>query len=626
MRCIECEEIELARVRDQRPAQTLPDPVSGAGRLPGRDVRRAALTRRRLMQWGVAGARVGLRRQGARLRAGLGVRRGGGRRRRTRSASCCSTSRAATTASTSSCPAAAPTTRLYVDARARPSIAARAPTPDGRDRLVQAARARRARTGVRQRDRLRRRQQRRHGRLRHALRRRHRRSGLGSGDHPGSRLQPAEPARTSRAVTTGSLPVRSRQLPTAGWVAGSTPTASKVNPLQAVSLDSNLSKQIRSSTAPPAVRAPSPAASRASASRRPGRPTGRHQQRGRQARCRAVRGRQRCPSPARAGIDGPDLRRRREPPLGAQRRSLPASAIRFPNSGLSQKPFSSRPTLLGSGLGTRIITIDWGSFDTHGDPARRAGSASSPPCRVPWLRSRPTSRPARRRAEPSSRWCSRSSAAASRSLPRLPRNGHRPRLGRPDHAQRAPPRQGRPRGRLAGLHPVQARAARARPSATPTRATCRSPTDYRSVYMSVLKEWLGGDDPAEPDRRRRRRSRCTAATGRPASSRRELARDPAVALAALGGAPSAERGASTCAKCGGDQAPEAARARRSEAQEEEAEAEGEAARRRPSRTHAPRSRRRRGAAARPRRAERTPTTGAEAGGDADADARCRHAI
>ena len=21
------------------------------------------------------------------------------------------------------------------------------------------------------------------------------------------------------------------------------------------------------------------------------------------------------------------------------------------------------------------------------------------------------------------------------------------------------------------------------------------PTDYRSVYMSVLKEWLGGDDP-----------------------------------------------------------------------------------------------------------------------------------
>jgi uncharacterized protein (DUF1501 family) len=54
MRCIECEEIELARVRDRRPAQTLPIPYQAldgfpAGTEPGR------LTRRRLMQWGVAG-------------------------------------------------------------------------------------------------------------------------------------------------------------------------------------------------------------------------------------------------------------------------------------------------------------------------------------------------------------------------------------------------------------------------------------------------------------------------------------------------------------------------------------------------------------------------------------------
>src|SRR5215207_6443518 len=54
MRCIECEEIELARVRDQRPAQTLPIPHQAldgfpAGRTPSH------LTRRRLMQWGVAG-------------------------------------------------------------------------------------------------------------------------------------------------------------------------------------------------------------------------------------------------------------------------------------------------------------------------------------------------------------------------------------------------------------------------------------------------------------------------------------------------------------------------------------------------------------------------------------------
>ena len=54
MRCIECEEIELARVRDQRSPQTLPIPYEAldgfpAGRSPSH------LTRRRLLQWGTAG-------------------------------------------------------------------------------------------------------------------------------------------------------------------------------------------------------------------------------------------------------------------------------------------------------------------------------------------------------------------------------------------------------------------------------------------------------------------------------------------------------------------------------------------------------------------------------------------
>ena len=54
MRCIECEEIELARVSDERPVQTLPVPHAAldgfpAGRSPG------DLTRRRLLQFGVAG-------------------------------------------------------------------------------------------------------------------------------------------------------------------------------------------------------------------------------------------------------------------------------------------------------------------------------------------------------------------------------------------------------------------------------------------------------------------------------------------------------------------------------------------------------------------------------------------
>jgi uncharacterized protein (DUF1501 family) len=54
MRCIECEEIELARVRDQRPGQTLAIPNAALDGFPaGRTSRE--LTRRRLLQWGVAG-------------------------------------------------------------------------------------------------------------------------------------------------------------------------------------------------------------------------------------------------------------------------------------------------------------------------------------------------------------------------------------------------------------------------------------------------------------------------------------------------------------------------------------------------------------------------------------------
>lgn len=53
-RCIECEEIELARVRDELPNQTMPVPYAALDGFPaGREPR--DLTRRRLLQWGVAG-------------------------------------------------------------------------------------------------------------------------------------------------------------------------------------------------------------------------------------------------------------------------------------------------------------------------------------------------------------------------------------------------------------------------------------------------------------------------------------------------------------------------------------------------------------------------------------------
>lgn len=54
MRCIECEEIELARVSDARPSQRLPVPYAALDGFPnGRTP--PELTRRRLLQWGVAG-------------------------------------------------------------------------------------------------------------------------------------------------------------------------------------------------------------------------------------------------------------------------------------------------------------------------------------------------------------------------------------------------------------------------------------------------------------------------------------------------------------------------------------------------------------------------------------------
>src|SRR3954462_7727253 len=54
MRCIECEEIELARVSDARPSETLPIPNAALDGFPtGRAPHE--LTRRRVLQWGVAG-------------------------------------------------------------------------------------------------------------------------------------------------------------------------------------------------------------------------------------------------------------------------------------------------------------------------------------------------------------------------------------------------------------------------------------------------------------------------------------------------------------------------------------------------------------------------------------------
>lgn len=53
-RCIECEEIELARVRDELPQQQMPVPYAALDGFPAGKTPRE-LTRRRLLQWGIAG-------------------------------------------------------------------------------------------------------------------------------------------------------------------------------------------------------------------------------------------------------------------------------------------------------------------------------------------------------------------------------------------------------------------------------------------------------------------------------------------------------------------------------------------------------------------------------------------
>jgi len=53
-RCIECEEIELARVRDELPQQKMPVPYAALDGFPAGKTARE-LTRRKLLQWGIAG-------------------------------------------------------------------------------------------------------------------------------------------------------------------------------------------------------------------------------------------------------------------------------------------------------------------------------------------------------------------------------------------------------------------------------------------------------------------------------------------------------------------------------------------------------------------------------------------
>jgi uncharacterized protein (DUF1501 family) len=133
---------------------------------------------------------------------------------------------------------------------------------------------------------------------------------------------------------------------------------SPANPLQAVSLDSSLSKTIRSATAPVCaleglngVQFSAPGANgQVDVTTEVGKLASVAAGNQALARSRATFG---------ETVDVSNL-------VGALQVPPDGSGGYPPNSDLSQR-LQLAATLLSAGLGTRIITIDWGSFDTHGD-------------------------------------------------------------------------------------------------------------------------------------------------------------------------------------------------------------------------------------------------------------------
>jgi uncharacterized protein (DUF1501 family) len=129
------------------------------------------------------------------------------------------------------------------------------------------------------------------------------------------------------------------------------------NPLQAVSLDSSLSKQIRSSTAPVCALE----GLQGVGFTVPGVTGDVNAEIGKLATVPSAVGNDHLArSRGMWGLTVDVANRLTSIPGAAPGPGYP------PNSGLSQK-LQLAATLLSAGLGTRVVTIDWGSFDTHGD-------------------------------------------------------------------------------------------------------------------------------------------------------------------------------------------------------------------------------------------------------------------
>jgi uncharacterized protein (DUF1501 family) len=243
---------------------------------------------------------------------------------------------------------------------------------------------------------------------------------------------------------------------------------SDANPLQAISLDSSLSKQIRSSKAPVCAleglggaRFTTPgAAGTVDATAEVGRLAGVPAGNDALARSRAAFG---------LTVDMSNR-------LGSLQ--APGASAAYPaNSDLSRR-LQLAATLLGAGLGTRVITIDWGSFDTHGD--------------------QPSSQ------DPQLSTLSRALAAFKDDLAARGIEQNVVTMVFSEFGRRIASNDSRGtdhgsggvmmlsgssvRGGMLGDHPGVTQ--------TDDNGDLRVATDFRSVYSSLISDWLGGDPAA----------------------------------------------------------------------------------------------------------------------------------
>jgi uncharacterized protein (DUF1501 family) len=247
---------------------------------------------------------------------------------------------------------------------------------------------------------------------------------------------------------------------------------SPVNPLQAVSIDDSLSKQIRTSTAPVCAlrnlrgaRFDLPGVDRQSVDPTqvmqtlagvPAGATNAHLQRSRSAYGITV-----------------DMANRL-----ATLTNTAAGAGYPPNSGLSSQ-LQTAAVLLGAGLGTRIVTIDWGGFDTHGSQL-----ASQDPQLKDLSRSL-----AAFKADLAARGIENQvlTLVFSEFGRRVGSNDS----GGTDHGAGGMMlvSGSAVKGGLAGEFPTL-------PTTDVTSSDLTVKTDFRSVYQSLISEWLGGDPAA----------------------------------------------------------------------------------------------------------------------------------